>query len=52
MGYGELLADWPFVSINDCLEKYEKKPDTQMKLKTVGNLILFTQIDKPVVAII
>jgi hypothetical protein len=34
--------DLPFVDINECLEKYEATPDTEMKFKVINGLEFYT----------
>jgi len=35
------IFDWPFIEINECLGKYEKTAETEMKLKKVNSLELY-----------
>jgi hypothetical protein len=34
--------DMPFVTINECLIAYEKTPDTEMRLKNINGLDIYT----------
>ena len=38
----EWWVDIPFVTINECLRKYENVDDTYMKLKTINGVDIYT----------